>query len=432
MKTNLFFLIAFLLAFAGLEQVQGQSFAQDTVWDIDTDQSAGLFQVKFSDNDSIIWAMGLENGLFFDAKTGQEINRIPGNHEVFFINNDKNFIRTNVSRTKIEIFDTKTFQVVDTLENDDLVLTGSYDISKNKKYFIATIPDGFRIWNLQTKSILKTKIYPKEPNLVGVSTDVVFFTCDNNNFIGHLVKTYEDPSNPGNPNYYKVFGSYIVYDFNTLDSIDNFINSRGSRVSEHCQYIAVATGDPNYGVEVYDFNTKELIWKLPINGPSLSGIEFSPDDKFLVTSNGQGANSLIIWSMETGKVIYEYANGTYYSIDISHKSNYILCSSGNYLFLYKARFSGTPVQENPNSQTILYPNPTNGMVTISFSNPIPERTKITVHNLDGLLIRELYNNFLETGQQNISANVSDLSNGVYFIKVDNSKLSLFFKLIINK
>ena len=427
---KLYFLLFFLLALSISGQLQAQTgFADDTVWTIKTDQSAGLFQVKFSDNDSIFWAMGLENGLFFDTQTGREIKRIPGNHEVFFINNDQNFIRTNASRTRIEIFDTKTFKVVDTLENDGTVLTGSYNISKDKKYFIATIPYGYRIWNLQTKSILKTKIYPKEPNLINISTDEVFFICDNNKFIGHLVKTYEDPSNPGNPNYFKIFGSYIVYDFNTLDSIDNYINSRGSRISNHCKYIASATADPNYGVEIYDFDTKELIWKFPINGPSLTGIEFSPDDKYLVTSNDPGGNSLIVWSMETGKETHRYWPRSYDYVNISHDGKFVLSGIGRYIFLFYSRFGTSSVKENPNSQTVVYPNPTNDIVNIQFRLNKSENINIILYDITGKTINNIYNGYKEKGKQIIPYNCSQLPAGTYFIKITTPSFTKIFKFI---
>ena len=118
------------------------------------------------------------------------------------------------------------------------------------------------------------------------------FLCDNR-LIGQYVKTYQNQNPPFNQ--YQI-GSFTVYDFKTLDSIDNYTNSRGFRVSNTCKYLASATGDPDYGVEVYDFNTKLRLWKLPINGPSLTGIEFSPDDKYLVTSNGPGTDAIKIWT----------------------------------------------------------------------------------------------------------------------------------------
>jgi len=426
---KLSFLAFFLLSLAG--QANAQSYAYDTVWTKNTDQSAGMFQVKFSNNDSIIWAMGLENGLFFDALTGNEIMRIPGSNAVFFFNHDKNFIRTNSSRNKLEIYDTRTFQVIDSLENDGTLLSGSYSLSKDEKYYYATIPNGFRIWDLNAKTILKTKIFPSEPNLIGFKTEVILPTCVGYDFIGHIVKTYEDPNYPEDPKHVKIYGNYILFDFNTLDSINVFFNSRGIRISKNCHYIASATGDPTYGVEVYDFNTKELLWKIPVNGPSLTGIEFSPDDKYLVTSSGL-QNHMDIWDLGSKDKIYSYLNSSYRNFDISNNGQYIITSVGNSLDLLYARWNGTTIEDNPQNPIIIYPNPTNGMVTLSFEQLLPEITTINLNDLNGIVIRNLFNNFLEPGPQNLNFNVSDLANGAYFINVSNSHLSLVFKLIVNR
>jgi WD40 repeat protein len=204
------------------------------------------------------------------------------------------------------------------------------------------------------------------------------------------------------------------------------------RISNNCQKIAFKRADPTYGVEVYDFNTKELIWKIPINGPSLTGIEFSPDDKYLVTSNGPGANCLKIWSMENGEETHRYWPRSYDFVCLSNNGNYVVSGLGRYLFKFHSRFNGIYVEPSEDTTILIYPNPTNGLINLEFNNPILENTLINLNDINGLLIKNLFNNILEQGQQSINFNVSDLSNGTYYIKVNNSQLSLFFKLIINK
>src|SRR3989339_427541 len=389
-------LISLVLFFALLQFVQAQpvptDYFEDTVWTRKTDQSAGFWMVKFSNTDSLIVGHGYDYDLFFDAKTGQEIRRILGNNEVVFINNDYNFIRSNEQATKIEIFDTETFQVIDTFENDSNIITGSIVISNDEKYLVAPIPHGFRIWDVQLKQIVKTKIYekPNEPNLINYEFTFIRFLCDNSRLIGQYVKTYQNPDPPYNQ--YQI-GNFIVYDYNTLDSIDNYNNSRGFIISNSCKYIASATGDPDYGVEVYDFNTKEFLWKMPINGPSLTGIEFSPDDKYLVTSSGPDVNAIYIWNIDSGKKEYEYKDGGY---------------------------------------GIIYPNPSTGVATIQYQQKFSEITNIYMCGLNGQIIKPILNHFLEEGIKKIDFNTHDIPSGSYFIKIENTHLSLVFKLIVNK
>jgi WD40 repeat protein len=430
MKRKFLFLLAFLLAFAGLEQMKAQNYFQDTVWMRITDQGEGFFQVKFSDNDSIIVGQGYDNVLFFDTNTGHEIKRIPGNKEVFFLNSDRNFIKLHENKTKLEIFDSKTFLMIDSLENDGSSI-GAMNISKDRKYFIATINsgNGIRIWDLTSKQIIKTKIFEpyNEPNLISTDRLKVFFNCDGSTFIITVEKKYKDNQNN---TYNEIY--HAIFDANTMDSTEALTNIAFYRLSNNCSKIAYLKYDPNYGVEVYDFNTKALIWKIPINGPSLTGIEFSPDDKYLVTSNGPGANLLVVWDLLTGKKSYGYTQTSFDNIDISHNGKFLIFSVGNSLKLLNTRFEGTEVEPDRDSSIIIYPNPSTGLATINFFQPLPEITTINLRGLSGNFIKELYNNLLEHGQQNINVNVNDIANGTYFINVNNSHISLNFKLIVNK
>ncbi|MGA2296906.1 MAG: T9SS type A sorting domain-containing protein [FCB group bacterium] len=423
-----------ILTLASVQAWSQDNYFKDTVWtNRIEDQKQGFYMVKFSHTDSLIVAHGYSQDLFLDAKTGQEIKRIDGNNEIFFINNDLNFIRLNQARNKFEIFDAKTYKVIDSIENDSIKIPDYIypTMSKDERYIVSPILHGFRIWDLQTKRILKTKIYPKpnEENLIDYTVTYIQFLCDDTKLIGQYVKTYQNQTYPYNQ--YSA-GSYIVYDINTLDSIDNYINSSGFRISNTCKYIVSATGDPDYGIEVYDFKTKMLLWKLPVNGPSLTGIEFSPDDKYLVTTNNFSA-LMRIWNLVTSKPVYNYNDGGYENFDISHNGEKIITSIGEYLLLYPAKYNGTPVNENPDSiKQIIYPNPTSGKAIIYFVQPDTEKTTIDLIDLSGRIINNLYNKLLDSGNQNIEVDVSLIVNGTYFIKVQNSHLSLLFKLIINK
>lgn len=428
---KLFILSVFIFSMFAAHGLQAGDLANDTVWTKKTDQSAGIFQVKFSNNDSIIYAKGLEMSLFFDTQTGEEIIRIPGNEEVFFFNDDNNFIKLNEDRTTIEIFDAKTYEIIDSLENDGTKINNypKYDLSKNGRYFVAAIPNGFRIWDMNTKGIMRTKIFPEEPNLIDVWVLNTRFTNDNSKIIAQHGKTYKYQDDPDKS---YTIGYFIVYDFLSLDSIDVFPNSQYFKLSNTNKYLAYGTGHKDYGVEIYDFHTKQLLHQIPINGPSLTGIEFSPDDKFLVTSNDPGANCLKIWSTEIGKEVYDYPYAGYSGVNVSNNGKLILGINGRNLILYHSRFENTPVQEIPEPENILYPNPTTGSAILNFNNPISEHTNIILIDLSGNLIQEINDKFLKQGEQSFQIDVNDLPNGTYYILIQNSQLNLSYKLIINK
>jgi hypothetical protein len=402
---------------------------KDTVWMRQADQYQGFYMVKFSNNDSIIVAHGYEMDLFFNTYSGEEIKRIDGNNEVFFIKNDQNFIRLNQARTRFEIFDSKSFLVVDSLESDGIKILdySSASISYDQMFLTAPISHGFRVWDLTTKRIIKTKIYPQEINLVYYEVTTVAFNCDRTKIIGHLIKTYQDPSHPGDSRYYTTYGNFTEYDFNSLEPQGNFINARYIILSSTCKYYAVSTNDPTYGVEIYDFNTKQLLQKLPLNGLNLTGIEFSPDDKYIVTSS-----EIKIWDLDSFKLVHYYQSGTANNFAISHNSKFIVSSTGNYLISWYGRFQTTPVVNISDTINLIYPNPSTGKVTIQFTQPDSEATSIILADMIGNPIQTLSNKFLESGNQSIELDVSSFSSGTYIIRVQNQHLSNIYKLIIIK
>lgn len=69
------------------------------------------------------------------------------------------------------------------------------------------------------------------------------------------------------------------------------------------------------------------------------------------------------------------------------------------------------------SQVKIYPNPTSGIVNVSTNSS--NTTQVKVYNTQGSEVLSVY------GKSNIKVDLSNLSQGVYFIKVDNT----FFKMI---
>ncbi|MCX6155113.1 MAG: hypothetical protein NT007_13250, partial [Candidatus Kapabacteria bacterium] len=242
-KCFVFALTATLWLSASL--VFADNYFADTVWTNKTDQADGFYMVKFSKNDSIIAGMGYQMDLFYDAATGAEIHRIPFNSEVHFINNDQNFVRLAASRNKLEIWDTKTFIVIDSLESDGTTI-GSIDISSDEKFIVGVIPKGIRSWNLITKKILKTQLFQSQPNLTEIGIRTINFACDNSKFIGSLGRIYTDP-NPPNKQY--GYGWDVIYDFNTLDSVDVLGSYQSFKLSNTCKYFTDKIADSFKGVE---------------------------------------------------------------------------------------------------------------------------------------------------------------------------------------
>ena len=64
-----------------------------------------------------------------------------------------------------------------------------------------------------------------------------------------------------------------------------------------------------------------------------------------------------------------------------------------------------------------YPNPFNSVTTVNFSLPKSSRLTINIYNIKGQLIRTLFNGKGITGTHTLKWDASNLSSGIYFIKM---------------
>lgn len=88
----------------------------------------------------------------------------------------------------------------------------------------------------------------------------------------------------------------------------------------------------------------------------------------------------------------------------------------------------TGIDENGNTSVSLYPNPTNGYITIEFDG-LTGKVLLSIHSLHGQIVySEEFENV--TGLMQKQLDLSTLSRGVYMIKIQNSGSHIIKKLII--
>jgi len=78
----------------------------------------------------------------------------------------------------------------------------------------------------------------------------------------------------------------------------------------------------------------------------------------------------------------------------------------------------------------VYPNPANSQLFIRFSESGKENTSLQITDLSGQTITTLLNNVDVSGQHIISADVSNLSAGLYFLKLTESGIVSNYKFVI--
>jgi hypothetical protein len=88
--------------------------------------------------------------------------------------------------------------------------------------------------------------------------------------------------------------------------------------------------------------------------------------------------------------------------------------------------TGIDEASSENPQITIYPNPSNGIISIDFNNT----SSIKVVNMLGVVVYEEKVELAEEGTKTID--MSGFSGGIYFINVSNPKGSANHKLILNK
>ena len=79
-----------------------------------------------------------------------------------------------------------------------------------------------------------------------------------------------------------------------------------------------------------------------------------------------------------------------------------------------------------------YPNPFNPSTMISYSVPTYGFVNLAVFNLMGEKVAQLVNKNVSEGNHRVSFNASDLTNGVYFYKIETTGFTRVKKLIVLK
>jgi hypothetical protein len=82
--------------------------------------------------------------------------------------------------------------------------------------------------------------------------------------------------------------------------------------------------------------------------------------------------------------------------------------------------------------TSVYPNPFNSTARVSYSLPDAASVRITIHDLTGREIAELFNGRIEAGNHSAVWNAETSAAGVYFVKVNVAGATLSEKLLLAK
>jgi hypothetical protein len=105
-------------------------------------------------------------------------------------------------------------------------------------------------------------------------------------------------------------------------------------------------------------------------------------------------------------------------------------SFSNYSNIIQITTNPNGIEDELNAQISVYPNPSNGTVFINFlDNSIIKSSHIQLFDLSGKEISIQKN---EGGRDYIKLNLSNLNNGIYLLKVNSSKGSIYKRFVLSK
>jgi hypothetical protein len=100
---------------------------------------------------------------------------------------------------------------------------------------------------------------------------------------------------------------------------------------------------------------------------------------------------------------------------------------------YVTGINETLFQATTENNLVIYPNPTNGNVNVSFNSVDGETASVTVTDINGRLVKMENLGKLYSGQGNYSFETNDLSAGMYIVNVSSSAgVKRVAKLIVSK
>ncbi|MFC2131805.1 T9SS type A sorting domain-containing protein [Bacteroidota bacterium] len=433
MKTKTFFIIAILLALAGLEHAKANDI--DTVWMRWMPVNHSVSSVRFSPNNSKIAVFSIDqNAVAFVNTIDGTIDTLLNGFSFGEYSQDGQFIFSFKSRLIYKINTEDYSQSVPF----DTAMRGISSISISDNGFITCkIGSGFQVWNMETGSIIFAKEYEGiDPDTkIGKSFINIKFTKDGKYLIASVRDVYENYK--GEVYISKVYTELIdPLNFEVSRVIDyteyNYSSNNGRYIAG--EYFKLNNPE-DIAINVYDIEINEIILSIPGYGSTISDIAFSPDDRYMAVAFWHTSQGRVeIWDLINKYIVYEYytipPGYPIVACDISQDGDYITFNSGEALFLFPF-IDPIGIPENTIQATITYPNPAENIFNLEFDLTQDNMTTIDIVDLTGFIVKEIDHNFLITGHQVYSVDITNLSSGFYTLRILSGAFSFNGTIIKN-
>jgi WD40 repeat protein len=387
------------------------------VWKIGTIDD--IKHVVFHPNSQVI-ATGGNNGMviIYSAKDGSEIKRFDDG-----FNSDQATIFSPTGKYLayggswgFRIIDFANYEIKQTINHPAYCI----DINTQEKIAATGSNDEISFWNIETGELIKRLDKIVEPDIKGNTPSIysIQFSPDGSHLA--LIMTNNELR----------FINLVDFTFDYIYKVGNDLMTFSSiiKYSIDGSMIAFATGLSNIAIQIMNVSTKEIINSIPGYHQGIGDIAFSVDDKYILFSNPDLAK-MQIYSLNPFKLAYQYT-GSFQTLSLSRDGKYFTAQIGQYLYLYLVPWNITGVGIIEKNQTRIYPIPSEEIIEFDYANNQSSTTKISINNLEGEFIKDIFNGYLEEGFKKFQINTDDLSNGIYFINVEQAGSMESFKFII--
>lgn len=181
---------------------------------------------------------------------------------------------------------------------------------------------------------------------------------------------------------------------------------------------------------IEDDSTPILINDLDLKLTDANGTDYFPWK--LDVANFTAAATKGVNNVDNIEIVEIQAPAGTYTITVSHKGTLVGGgSTENYALLINGADTGTlSNKENQLNDFVIYPNPAQNDVTVTFNNQL-SGSKVNVEIYDVLGQRVSNNSFQNSGRFEQRIDISSLKSGIYLVRVGDGNVSSTKKLVIN-
>lgn len=185
---------------------------------------------------------------------------------------------------------------------------------------------------------------------------------------------------------------------------------------------------------IVDMNTGSVLKSIYSYGNnSARHVDFGANDNYFVVGGGIGLKTSI-WNIENENLVYSYREDASGAVGVLvSKDNDIYTSSGITITKYHGRFEPSSVKgKDSDNEKKLFPNPSNSQVIIIYYADRDGECEIKIIDQKGRIVDNILNIRYNSGENEYIYNCSNLSVGIYIMRIISPDFIFDFKLIKEK